>query len=202
MRMPKLPKLPRLDDPSRYVDLFVVDFADGQVGVGYTADEVAALAEREDYRARMKVYRIHDAQADGRVELVGVPIERFSLEAGMFFGTEQLSSARADHEELCSLLRRSPPPTRCRLVLGECRGWRTPFQVGLVYPAECDPAMARYLNEHRYHGGVNVVGGTGIVIEFNEQAIVLESEGFAPQADRAGRDWETLRTAVGQTLQR
>ncbi|MCG3180959.1 MAG: hypothetical protein BIFFINMI_03325 [Phycisphaerae bacterium] len=200
-KQPKL-KLPPLSDPQRYVDLFVVDFRDAGVGVGYTADEVAMFVEQEAWRDRLKVYRIHDARPDGRIELAGVPASRLALEAGMFFGRESESPARSDFEELRSLLSKDPPPARCRIALGCCNGWRAPWQVGLIYPAECDHAMSRYLLDHAYHGGINVVAGTGIVAEFNEAARVTDSQGFAAAADRRARTWEQVQASVGEPIQR
>jgi hypothetical protein len=194
-------KIPPLEDPQKYVDLFVVDLGDRGLGVGYTADEVAALIEQEAY-ADAKVFRIHDASPEGQVKLVGVPRERFGLEAGIFFGQEVESAARADYEGLLSLLRKHPPPTRLRLVLGHCRDWRAPYQTGMVYPAECDNAVSRYLLEHEYRGGINATGGVGIVTEFNAVVRVIDSEGFQAAADRRGRDWDQLRAAVGETIQR
>jgi len=194
-------KLPRLDDPERYIDLFVVQFADGQVAVGYTAEEAATIAEQEAC-AEAKIFRIHDARPDGTVELVGVGRDRFSLEAGMFFGREAESPARADYEELGSLARGDPPPARCRLVLARWPDGRTPWVSGLIYPAEADHAMSRYLIEHRFAGGINVIGGVGAVTEFYASAEVVESEGLPSAGRFAPRDWEQLRRAMGETIQR
>ena len=45
---------------------------------------MAELLESEHYRDG-KVYKIHKATPDGRIELKGLPNETFQLEAGMFF---------------------------------------------------------------------------------------------------------------------
>lgn len=194
-------KLPQVDQPEKYVDLFVVDLGDGKVDVGYTADEVAALLEQEQY-AGAKVYRIADASPDGSMELVGVPRERFGLEAGMFFAQERESPAAADYEELRRILTKSAPPCRCRLVLGHCKDWRATYMTGLIYPAECDQAVSRFLMDHDFRGGISVAAGTSIVGDFNRDATVLASLGFEASADRRGRGWEQFRAAVGDGVQR
>ncbi len=190
-----------IDDPQRFLDLFVVDLGDGRVDVGYTADEVAELIESEQF-AGARVYRVSDAEADGELELVGVPAERFSLEAGMFFAQEYESPARADYEELRRLLTKAAPPARCRIALGHCKDWRATYMTGLIYPAECDAAISRYLLEHDYRGGISVAAGTSIVADFNRDATVLESDAFQASPDRQAREGEQLRAAVGDGVQR
>ena len=102
-------KLPELQKPEKYVGLYIFDFGD-HVGVGFTAEEVAELLESEQYKDG-KVYRIHRAYPDGRLELKGVPAQIFELEAGMFFYSIDLETARRDFKELVSLAVRTAPHT-------------------------------------------------------------------------------------------
>ena len=76
-------KLPEVKDGERYVDLYVVDFGES-TSVGFTAEEVGELLESEKFGG-VKVYKIHNAYPDGRMELKGVVNETFELEMGMFF---------------------------------------------------------------------------------------------------------------------
>jgi len=76
-------KLPKLQKADRYVGLYVLDFGE-HTAVGFTAQEAAELLESEKYK-NCKVYKIHKAYPDGRVELKGVNSGIFQLEMGMFF---------------------------------------------------------------------------------------------------------------------
>jgi len=91
-------KLPELEKPEKYVGLYIFDFGD-RAGVGFTAEEVAELLESEKYKDG-KVYKIYKAYPDGRLEIKGVPSETFQLEAGMFFYSSELKTARRDFKEL------------------------------------------------------------------------------------------------------
>ena len=72
--------LPELEKPEKYVGLYIFDFGD-HAGVGFTAEEIAELLESEKYKDG-KVYKIHKAYPDGRLEIKGVTRETFQLEAG------------------------------------------------------------------------------------------------------------------------
>ena len=61
-------RLPEVKDGERYVGLYVVDFGD-HCGVGFTGEEVAELLDSEKFRD-VKVFRIHNAYPDGKMELV------------------------------------------------------------------------------------------------------------------------------------
>ncbi|MCJ7730069.1 MAG: hypothetical protein MUO27_09370, partial [Sedimentisphaerales bacterium] len=134
-------KLPKLEKPDKYVGLYVFDFGD-HVGVGFTADEVAELLESERYKD-CKVYKIYRAYPDGRLELKGVPAERFQLEAGMFFYSNDLATAKSDFKQLSSLAVRSSPPCRAKLQLAKYADDK--FAVALIYPAEYDDEVSSWL---------------------------------------------------------
>ena len=91
-------ELPQLQKPQKYVGLYIFDFGD-HCGVGFTAEEVAELFESEKYK-NCKAYKIHRAYPDGRLELKGVRPEIFQLEAGMFFYSSELETARTDFKEI------------------------------------------------------------------------------------------------------
>src|SRR4030042_1910394 len=133
-------KLPELEKPDKYVGLYVFDFGD-HTGVGCTAEEVAELLESEKYKDS-KVYKIHRAWPDGRLELKGVPAERFQLEAGMFFYSSELKMARRDFKELVSLAVRAAPPGRAKVHLAKYSDRK--FVVALIYPAEYDDEFSSW----------------------------------------------------------
>ncbi|MCJ7777838.1 MAG: hypothetical protein MUP16_05945, partial [Sedimentisphaerales bacterium] len=103
-------KLPKLQKPDGYVGLYIFDFGD-HVGVGFTSEEVAELLESEKYKDG-KVYKIHRAYPDGRLELKGVRAESFQLEAGMFFYASDLETAKSDFKRLVDLAVKTAPPCR------------------------------------------------------------------------------------------
>ncbi|MHC4692651.1 MAG: hypothetical protein ACYS67_07910, partial [Planctomycetota bacterium] len=105
-------KLPKLEKPEKYVGLYIFDFGD-HVGAGFTAQEVAELLESEKYRD-CKVYKIHKAYPDGKIELKGIRSETFQLEAGMFFYERNLETATRDFNALVKSAVKSAPPCRAK----------------------------------------------------------------------------------------
>jgi len=108
-------KLPKLENSGKYVGLYVVDFGE-HTGVGFKAEEVAELLESQNHKD-CKVYKIHKAYPDGKLELRGVRAETFQLETGMFFYSSALESARRDFKGLVNLANKSFTSDNCRLHL-------------------------------------------------------------------------------------
>jgi len=152
-------KLPKLEKPEKYVGLYIFDFGD-HVGVGFTAEEVAELLESEKYKDG-KVYKIHKAYPDGRLELKGVPNDTFQLEAGMFFYSNELQTARRDFKGLISLAARITPPCRAKVHLAKYADDK--YAVALIYPAEYDDEFSSWLIDGEFktdgaaEGGVEAV---------------------------------------------
>ena len=92
-------KLPKLQNSEKYTGLYIFDFGD-HTGVGFTAEEVAELLESEQYK-NCKVYKIHRAYPDGKLELKGMQAQTFQLEAGMFFYSQALETSKEDFKKLC-----------------------------------------------------------------------------------------------------
>jgi len=134
-------KLPKLEKPEKYVGLYIFDFGD-HTGVGFTAHEVAELLESERY-GNGKVYKIHKAYPDGRLELKGVPAQTFQLEAGMFFYARDLETARKDFKQLVNLAIQAAPPCRAKVHLAKHSDDK--FVVAIVYPAEYDDELSSWL---------------------------------------------------------
>jgi hypothetical protein len=152
-------RLPKLEKPDRYVGLYVVDFGEDSA-VGFTAHEVAELLESEKYKDS-KVYKIHNAYADGRLELRGVPAETFELEAGMLFYSSDGQSAKRDFKELVNLAVKTAPPCRAKVHLAKYRDDK--FVVAIIYPAEYDDELSRWLLDGRYRTAGAAEGGTTAV---------------------------------------
>ncbi len=105
-------KIPELKKPEKYVGLYIVDFGEYS-SVGFTALEVAELLESEKYKD-CKVYKIHRAYPDGRLEIKGVTNEKFQLEAGMFFYSSDLETSRCDFKKLVKLTVEATPPCQAK----------------------------------------------------------------------------------------
>ncbi len=194
--------LPELEQPTRYQGLYVYDF--GQwCAVGYTADEIAVLIESEQYRGG-KTYKIHRATPDGRMELRGISAERFQLESGMFFPRSELTDARADFESLRSAAECTPPPCRARLHLadrGEAHSAR--FVVALVFPAEYEDDMGRWLLAVDYQGGDLAEGGISHAAQYNEESLtVLDRRQLWPSSTQSSRSAEEVLAGVRRAVQR
>ena len=149
--------------------LFVFDFGDW-TATGCTAAEVAILLESERFRAG-KVYRIQRVTPDGRMELRGVPNERFQLESGLMFFRERAPAATDDFRTLTMLAEATPPPCRAFLQLadrGEDAG-ASRYVVALVYPAEFEDDVAAWLLEIGFAGGDTVEGGPSSVTNYYDE---------------------------------
>jgi hypothetical protein len=162
-------KVPALDDPQRYRGLYIFDFGEWSA-VGYTAEEVAILLESAEYRAG-KVYKIVRITPDGTMELRGVARTRFDLESGMFFNRDELVGARADYEQLVALAEAAPLPCRAYVQLAD-RGLHegvARYVTVLIYPAEYEDEIARWLLDAAYAGGDTAEGGPSHVTNYHHE---------------------------------
>lgn len=191
--------LPKLEKPDRYRGLYVFDFGD-HVGVGFTAEEVAELLESERY-GQGKVYKVHRAYPDGRLELKGVPAERFDLEAGMIFHVEDEPAAREDFKRLVSLGVRMQPPCRAKVHLARCADGR--YAVALIYPAEYDEEVSAWLLEGGYRTAGAVDGGTAVVARYyRDEPEILERHQLFGTAEQVSRTGDELLLSVRRAVQR
>jgi len=192
-------KLPKLEKPDKYVGLYVFDFGD-HVGVGFAAEEVAELLESEKYRDG-KVYKIHRAYPDGKLELKGVPAERFQLEAGMFFYSNELATARRDFKQLVGLAVTSSPPCRAKLHLAQYSDDK--FVVALIYPAEYDDEISSWLLAGQYKTSGAAEGGTGAVQRYYDYGPeILDRHQLFGKSDLVSRTGEDLFASLKLAVQR
>ncbi|MEW6249220.1 MAG: hypothetical protein AB1716_01110 [Planctomycetota bacterium] len=202
-------KLPRLDEPARYRGLYIFELGEW-TAVGYTAEEIAALLESEEYRGG-RVYRIVRVTPSGEFELRGVAPERFQLESGMFFTRQDRDAARADFEELRRL---GAPGAPCRAYIqlaewhaGGHRPREAPlgtsaedgprYVTALIYPAEHEDEIARWLADAGYAGGDLAEGGISLVTDYYERPkTILDRQQLwsRPAIPSRSRD-EVLRSA-------
>jgi len=192
-------ELPKLEKPDKYVGLYIFDFGD-HAGVGFTAQEVAELLESEKY-SHGKVYKIHQAYADGRLELRGVPAAMFQLESGMFFYSQNRDSAERDYKSLINLAVRAAPPCRAKIHLAEYADDR--FAVALIYPAEYDDEVSSWLIEGDYKTAGAAEGGTGAVQRYYDSgAEIIERHQLFGQPDLASKTGRELLSSLNRAVQR
>lgn len=192
-------KLPELEKPEKYVGLYIFDFGD-HVGVGFTAEEVAELLESEKYRDG-KIYKIHRAYPDGRLEIKGVLVETFQLEAGMFFYSGDLETARRDYKELVNLAVRATPPCRAKMHLAKYSDEK--YVIALIYPAEYDDQMSSWLLDGEYKTSGAAEGGVGAVQKYyDHQLQIMDRYQLFGESEWISRTGEELLVSLKRVVQR
>ena len=192
-------KLPKLQKPDKYVGLYIFDFGD-HVGVGFTAEEVAELLESERYK-NGKVYKIHKAYPDGKLELKGVQAGVFQLESGMFFYSHDLDTAKGDFKRLVGLAVKTSPPCRAKVHLAKYNDDK--FAVAIIYPAEYDDEVSLWLLSGEYKTAGAAEGGVGAVQRYygNEPAILDRHQLFG-KSELISRTGEELLASLKLAVQR
>ena len=192
-------KLPELQKPQKYVGLYIFDFGD-HAGVGFTAEEVAELLESEKYK-QGKVYKIHRAYPDGKLELKGVPAQTFHLEAGMFFYSSALETARGDFKKLVSLAVGTMPPCRAKVHLGKYSNDK--FVVALIYPAEYDHEVSSWLLDSQYKTSGAAEGGVGAVQRYYDyKPEILDRQQLFGKSESISRTGQELLAGLKLAVQR
>jgi len=192
-------KLPEVKNSEKYVGLYVVDFGDHS-GTGFTAQEVAELLESEKFK-HIKVYKIHNAYPDGRMELKGIPAQIFRLEKGMFFYSSDLKSAQANFKRLVDLAVKLAPPARAKVHLAEYS--EEEFVTALIYPAEYDDEFSRWLTDGGYKTAGPTEGGIEVVQRYyDRKPEVLDRHQLFGQAAYESRTGAELLASVKLAVQR
>ncbi|UCF42624.1 MAG: hypothetical protein JSV99_08480 [Planctomycetota bacterium] len=192
-------KLPELQNPQKYVGLYVFDFGEN-VGVGFTAQEVAELLESEKYK-NGKVYKIYKAYPDGKLELKGVPAEIFRLEAGMFFYSTNRQTAQCDFKGLVDLAVGTAPPCRANVHLAKYSNDK--FVAALIYPAEYDDEVSSWLLDGRYKTAGAAEGGIEAVQRYyNAKPQILNRHQLFGRSAIESRTGEELLAGLKLAVQR
>jgi hypothetical protein len=192
-------KLPILQKPQKYVGLYIFDFGE-QTGVGFTAEEVAELFESQKYR-NCKAYKIHKAYPDGKLELKGVRAETFQLEAGMFFYSGELETARRDFKELVGLAVQTSPPCRAKLHLAKYSDDK--FVTALIYPAEYDDEVSHWLLDGEYKTSGTAEAGTEAVQRYYDcKPNIMDRHQLFGQSAFENRTGEELLASIKLAVQR
>ena len=192
-------EIPKLQEPDRYVGLYVVDFGE-HTGVGFTAEEVAQLLESEKYK-NCKAYKIHRAYPDGRMELRGIRPEIFQLEAGMFFYSSDFETAKVDFVRLAKLAEQKNPPCRAKVHLVKYSDDK--FAVALIYPAEYDDEVSGWLLDGDYKTTGTAQGSTEAVTRYYQaKPEILDRKQLFGKSTIESRTGEELLSAVKLAVQR
>jgi len=192
-------KLPELEKPEKYVGLYIFDFGD-HVGVGFTAQEVVELLESEKYK-NAKVYKIHKAYPDGKLELKGVRAETFQLEAGMFFYSSELETAKRDFKMLANLAVKSVPPCRAKVHLAKYTNDK--FVVAIIYPAEYDDEVSSWLLDGKYKtSGAAEAGIEPVRRYYDYKPEILDRHQLFAESELISRTGEELLAGLKLAVQR
>ena len=192
-------KLPELHNVEKYRGLYVFDFGD-HAGVGFTGEEVAELLESERFRDG-KVYKIHRAYPDGQMELKGVPAQTFQLESGMFFYASERDVAECEFKALQHIAVRSAPPCRAKLHLAKYDDDK--FATAVIYPAEYDDEVSRWLLDNGYRTAGEAIGGVGAVQNYYDADVeILERHQLFGSLQIESRTGDELLAAVKVAVQR
>ncbi len=192
-------KLPELQKAEKYVGLYIFDFGD-HAGVGFTAEEVAELLESEKYK-QGKVYKIHRAYPDGKLEIKGVPAQTFQLEAGMFFYSSALETARGDFKKLVGLAVGTAPPCRAKVHLAEYSNDK--FAVVFIYPAEYDDEVSLWLLDGQYKTSGAAEGGIEAVQRYYDyKPKILDRHQLFGKSEPISRTGQELLAGLKLAVQR
>ncbi|MCP4454231.1 MAG: hypothetical protein GY809_22450 [Planctomycetes bacterium] len=192
-------KLPKLEKPTQYVGLYVVDFGDHS-GVGFTADEVAELLESEKHQP-IQVYKIYRAHPDGTLDIKGVPTNTFQLESGLFFYTADLESGQQGFKRLVALAVTHQPPCRAKVHLAQWNEGQ--YVLGLIYPAEQEEEVSAWLTQGQFKAEGLAEGGVGAVQQYYDRAPdVLDRHQLFGQGRFESRTGDELLVGLKRAIQR
>jgi hypothetical protein len=199
LRAVKVMKLPKLEKSEKYVGLFVVDFGD-HAGVGFTAKEVAELLESERY-SDCKVYKIHKAYPEGKIEMKGVQAQIFQLESGMVFYSGGIEEAKGDFKRLVSMAVSNCPPCRAKVELA--RYGKGKFAVVIIYPAEYEDDVSSWMLECNYRTQGAAAGGIDTISQYYKgRHEVIETRQLFEKEPFKSRSGTELLSSVRQAVQR
>ena len=138
------------------------------------------------------------------MELRGVSAERFQLESGMFFPRNDLTASREDFEALRSAAKLEPPPCRAKLHLADRgEGHAARYVVGLVFPAEYEDDVGRWLVGIDYSGGDVAEGGISHATQYNEESrTVLDRHQLWPSSTQSSCCPADVLAGVHRAVQR
>lgn len=192
-------KIPELQNPKKYEGLYIVDFGDTS-SVGFTAPEVAEIVESQRYR-HAKIYKIHRAYPDGRMELKGIPRQTFETESGMFFYSDDQQQAKQNFDQLVKCGIENAPPCRAKVHLAQYDDDR--FITALIYPAEYEDEISSWLLDTGYIAQGPAQGGSAAVERYYQsRANVISRHQLFAQSNWTHRTGQDLYNNLKKAVQR
>jgi hypothetical protein len=119
----------------------------------------------------------------------------------MFFFGQDASTARSDFKRLTDLAVRAAPPCRAKVHLVQYEDGR--FATAILYPAEYDDEVSRWLLAGEYRTAGEVEGGAGAVERYyRDRPKVLDRHQLFGAGEIVSRTGEELLACVGLAVQR
>jgi hypothetical protein len=191
--------IPIIENANKYTGLYVVDFGESS-SVGFTANEVAELLESEKY-TDIKVYKIHGAYPDGKMELKGVPSGIFQLEMGMFFYAGTESTSQKEFDNLIALAETTLPPCRAKVELAKITDEL--YTTAIIYPAEYNDEVSSWLIDIDYTTSGAAAGGIEAVTSYNDQKTeTIDSHQLHAADAYKSKTGQELLSSTKQAIQR
>ncbi|MBW8001630.1 MAG: hypothetical protein FVQ80_06365 [Planctomycetes bacterium] len=191
--------LPQIENSENYIGLYVVDFGEYS-STGFTAQEVAELLESEKF-AHCKVYKIHNAYPDGRLELKGVTPETFQLEMGMFFYQADGTTAKDDFKNLVNVAVQNAPPCRAKIHLAKYSDDK--LVTAVIYPAEYNDEISSWLTAVDFKTAGPAEGGIEAVQRYyNEKPEIIDQHQLFAKDELKNRTGEELLANLKVAIQR
>jgi hypothetical protein len=159
--------------------------------IGLTAREVQERLDSERF-TEAKVYRICRAFPDGTLELKGVSRDKFQLESIMVFVRGMQNRTDADFEDMRNIAKHSAPP--CKMVLQQAvldkAGDKESHlsAIAIIYPAEYEQEVGRWLLRNDFRGGDQVYGGQEGWEKYHAYATIIRSETLFSGGKSADRE--------------
>jgi hypothetical protein len=192
-------KLAQLENPKKYVGLYVIDFGDHS-GIGFTAQEVAEILDSEKFK-EAKAYKIHRASPDGQLELKGVAKSSFQLEMGIFFYENTQTQSRQDFDKLVSNAVTTAPPCRAKLHIAKYS--ETKFVTAVIFPAEYNDEISSWLMDARFKTQGPANAGTDAVTQYyNDSPEILDRHQLFGKTELISRTGTELLANIKAAVQR
>lgn len=189
--------LPKLENSSKFVGLYVIDFGDHS-STGFTTPEVSLLLESEKFQ-HIKVYKIHNANPDGTLELKGISNNTFSLEMGMFFNEPTQALAAKDYKKLIDLAITSKFPCTAKVNLAKYSDDK--FAVAIIFPSEYNSEVSNWLLANDYQTTGQATGGIDAATQYyNDKPEILENHQLF--ASQQTRDIDEILESLNNPVQR
>ncbi len=152
--------LPRVNQPDRYIGLYVFDFGE-HANVGYTAGEIATLLAQAEF-SDGKAYEICRVDEDGLFFLRGLLGQSWQAEEVMAFLRGDAAKAQLDYQAIISLAESDPLNCAAELVLTEVYEFQLSHVTAIIYKSANANIVTQWLSRVGFDGGDEVMCGAEV----------------------------------------